>query len=68
MHEENNADARGVGSRPGSGRQFMLVCRAALGSGLKNRGPGRVVIFRPVENSNTVVVEISTSGPKCRIH
>ena len=28
----------------------MLVCRAASGSGLKTRG--RVVIFRPVENSN----------------
>ena len=37
------------GSR--SGRQLMLVCRAALGSGLKTRGPGLVVIFRPVENS-----------------
>ena len=31
----------------GSGRQFMLVCRAA------SAGSGRVVIFRPVENSNS---------------
>ena len=51
VHEENNADAWGVGFRPGSGRQFTLVCRAASGSGLKTCGPGRVVIFRPVENS-----------------
>ena len=35
----------------GSGRQFMLVCRASSGSGLKTRGSGQVVIFRPAENS-----------------
>ena len=40
MYEENNADAWGVGFRPGSGRQFMLVCRAV--SGLKPHRPGRV--------------------------
>ena len=34
------------------GGQFMLVCKASSGSGLKTRGLGRVVISRPVENSN----------------
>ena len=32
----------GVRFGPGSGRQFMLVCWAASGSGLKTRGLGRV--------------------------
>ena len=31
----------GVGFRPGLGRQFMLVCQAASGSGLKTRRPRR---------------------------
>ena len=34
----------------GSGRQLILVCRAASGSDLKTHGSGWV--FRPVENSN----------------
>ena len=33
--KENNASARGSGS----GKQFVLVCRAASSSGLKTRGP-----------------------------
>ena len=37
-----DATASGLGA---GGRQFMLVCRTASGSGLKTSWPGRVVIF-----------------------
>ena len=50
VYKENNAGARVVGFG-----LVRLVCRAASGSGLKTHGPGRVVIFRPVENSNVHV-------------
>ena len=58
---ENNAGVRGVGFGPGLGRQLMLVCRAASGSGLKTCGPGRVVIFRPLENSSRYLWQTSVA-------
>ena len=50
MYEENNAGVRGVGF----GQTIHAGVTRCVGFGLKNprAGSGRVVIFRPIENSN----------------